>query len=135
MADDIASALDERRGYIAEALSEPSRDLLVMTHRAAVAAGSASVLMAVVDAVLPMHRRRPLYKLAEARKDGTTYCGHEPGDERHFKAADGLLWCAAEENGYVCRSCTDPADEDLFATWPCAEYRAIAGALGVRPGG
>jgi hypothetical protein len=87
-------------------------------------------LLAAVDAVLEHHRPVQLYDRVEDYR-GKITCGHDrdyDGD-LHYEGDDGLWYCRTRPTVTVCACCSDEADADLRAEWPCPTYAGIAREL------
>lgn len=87
------------------------------------------LLVALVK-VLERHQPRPLYQMVEDY-DGDPVCGHDEdydGDS-HYEADNGIWYCKDKITGYVCVSCADGPDGDLWAEWPCPTYEDITRTL------
>jgi hypothetical protein len=87
-------------------------------------------LLAVVDAVLELHRPEQLYEWVR-RAGGKFPCGHDLDRDwpQHFEGADGMTYCRDKPTVVVCAVCADGPANDLMAEWPCKTYLAISTEL------
>lgn len=74
-------------------------------------------LAAMVRGVLDGHEPMPTYGPA-LNPDGTSACGHDPDDGRHFEVSAGELVCQGDPGPPVCARCTDTLFDAGEAEWP-----------------
>jgi hypothetical protein len=85
-------------------------------------------LLKAVEAALDGHEPVPAYGPA-LNPDGTSACGHDFDDARHFEVSVGEWACQGDPGPPVCARCSDALLVEEEAEWPCRDYRAITGAL------
>jgi hypothetical protein len=90
-------------------------------------------LVAAIEAVLEGHEPMPTYGAA-LNPDGSSACGHDPDDGRHFEVSAGELVCQGDPGPPVCARCSDTLLDDGEAEWPCGIYVAVARELAEEAG-
>jgi hypothetical protein len=116
----MATALDEIRADLNDGAAYPRRVMEIHVPR----------LLTALDEALKLHQPRQLHDMVESY-DGRHLCAHSPDydGDRHYEGDDGLWYCKDRPTVMVCTSCSDGADGDLWAAWPCPTYGAVSRAV------
>jgi hypothetical protein len=131
--DELAPRLAQLRAdLLAAAADADGATITTVLFRLGMALAVGAVGMKATEAALSFHERVGLYGNA-ATEGEPGNCPHHPDSDLHFEDGDGSgEWlCEGRPEGAVCSTCVDGEGGERI-DWPCPEYEAIAGALGVQ---